>query len=115
MVPCHAICYGVSLLALKRKQRCLPFVHFLDPNMCQFRFALFASLWSVSSALRTAPQKSWDDALAEAEITLAKECGNECLAVLHAVVNASSVANADNNTNYEIMQWEPFNCHENLF
>ena len=62
--------------------------------MCHFRFALFASLWSLGSALRTAPQKSWDDALAEAEITLAKECGNECLAVLHAVVNASSAASA---------------------
>ena len=57
--------------------------------MCHFRFALFASLWSLGSALRTAPQKSWDDALAEAEITLAKECGNECLAVLRSVVNAS--------------------------
>ena len=63
---------------------------FIVHNMCHFRFALFASLWSLGSALRTSSVKTWDDALAEAEVLLAKECGNECLSVLHSVINAST-------------------------
>ena len=39
--------------------------------------------------MRTASPKSWDDALAEAEVMLAKECGSECVDVLRSVVNAS--------------------------
>ena len=62
---------------------------FILQDMCPLYFVLFSSVWSLGSALRTS--KSWDDALAEAEITLAKECGNECLAVLRSVVNASSI------------------------
>ena len=58
-------------------------------DMCRFHLTLFASLLSLSSALRTVSPKSWDDAIAEAEVTLARECGNECVAVLRSVVNAS--------------------------
>ena len=58
--------------------------------MFRLRFSLLASLLSLGCALRTAAPKSWDDALAEAEITLAKECGSECVAVLHSIVNVSS-------------------------
>ena len=57
--------------------------------MCHLRLTLLASLLSLIPALRTASPKSWDDAIAEAEVTLAKECGNECVAVLRSVVNAS--------------------------
>ena len=58
-------------------------------DMCRFHLTLFVSLLSLSSALRTVSPKSWDDAIAEAEVTLARECGNECVAVLRSVVNAS--------------------------
>lgn len=57
--------------------------------MCRFFFALFASCLSLSSALRMTSSKSWEDAIAEAELTLARECGNECVAVLRSFVNAS--------------------------
>jgi hypothetical protein len=66
---------------------------FIVQEMCRSYFLFFASIWSFGSALRT--PKSWDNALAEAEITLAKECGNECLAVLHSVVNASIAGSGD--------------------
>ena len=57
--------------------------------MFRLHFTLFAALLSLGSALRTSSPKSWDDAIAQAEIILAKECGNECVAVLRLVVNAS--------------------------
>ena len=40
--------------------------------MCRLHFTLFASLLSLGSALRTVSPKSWDDAIAEAEVTLAR-------------------------------------------
>ena len=59
-------------------------------DMFRCHLALFASLVSLGLALRTASPKSWDDAFAEAEMILAQECGNECVAVLRSVVNASN-------------------------
>ena len=50
---------------------------------------LIASLLPSNAALRTTSPKSWDDAIADAEILLSKECGHECVQVLHSVVNAS--------------------------
>ena len=61
--------------------------------MCRAYCLLFASVWSLGAALRT--PKSWENAFAEAEITLAKECGNECVAVLHSIVNASIADNGN--------------------
>ena len=58
--------------------------------MLRFHFALLAPLLSLGYALRTGSPKSWGDAFAEAEMMLANECGNECVAVLRSVVNASS-------------------------
>ena len=46
-------------------------------------------------ALRVAPRDNLADALSAAETTLLKECGSECVRVLHEIVNTSAAAVAD--------------------
>ena len=78
------------MLAFRKKGVCFLYRVCLSiKDMCRLHFTLFASLLSLGSALRTVSPKSWDDAIAEAEVTLAKECGNECVVLLRSVVNAS--------------------------
>jgi hypothetical protein len=79
----------------RRKGFVLFFVRFSIADMSHFHFALFASFLSSSLALRTVSPKSWDETIAEAEVTLAKECGSECVAVLRSFVNASGTGPND--------------------
>lgn len=97
-IPVLCSCRGRSCIAgahaficvSSKKGFCSIFVSLSIPDMSRFHFALFASLLSSSLALRTVSPKSWDETIAEAELTLAKECGSECVAVLRSFVNASS-------------------------
>jgi hypothetical protein len=88
--PVSQVCTRVFVCVLaRRKGFILVLLRLSIPDMSRFLVTLSVSLLSLSLALRTTSHKSWEETIAEAEVTLAKECGSECVAILRSFVNAS--------------------------